>query len=161
MNYCTWLPGRIVINGVPKEDWEILQEALEAIRSQEELDGMTERSRQMVDSLEAFDTPFRTRTGWGDTPKSTELCDLEFSVYEDCLALEGTEYTGGSRYSVCQQINWVLSWLKSRYPGVTFSGRLEEWDGEAPGPPVWYELAGNGELVEEVHTHIVPVPREE
>ncbi len=160
MSYCTWLSGGIVVDSVPMEDWALLQDVLEAVRSQEELHSPAERAIQMVDALEAFETPFRTRPGWGDAPKEIDLCDLEFVVSQDRLILEGTEYSGGAREAVCQQINWVLSWLKSQYPDAAFSGRLEEWDGESPSPPVWYVLAESGELVEEMRTHIVPVSRE-
>lgn len=162
MSYHTDLYGAIRIAGVPEEHYADLCDVITMAGGVHCL--LSNLGNERMQVFTTLDSPYRVvDRGAGRDPHEVEIADVRLDaqremtgVRDKVLLLVGTDYIGGTRSYVPEQINWVLSWLKKCYPEAKFSGQLEEWDCEAPGnPPTWYVLKDG--LVEAVATKIVPL----
>ena len=164
MSYCTHILDHITITGVPADDLALMPDVLYNAIAHEGgygLPKLTPRGEELLNALRTLDTPHRWNTYWKqDPPPEIALEDFRFEVSGSELWLMGTDYIGGTRGNLDQQINWILAWLRHLYPDAKFSGQVEEWDDEQPGTaPTWYVV--NGATVDIVATMVVPYEEKE
>jgi hypothetical protein len=108
-------------------------------------------TRRLLD----LDTPWRkARCIFSGREEDVALFDFAIDCEGESVEIVGLPWEGGTRQHLLNQLNWVLAWLASEAPGATFTGHMEEWDGEGGCySPAWFEVEGSE--VREYPTQVV------
>ena len=149
MGYCSHLYGSISVHGITRDQVEKMRVALaSASDGNKPTDPAT---RRLLD----LDTPWRkARCIFSGREEDVALFDFAIDCEDEDAMIVGLPWEGGTRRHLLNQLNWVLAWVSAEHPGATFSGHIEEWDGEGGCyPPAWYEVEGG--VAREHQTQIV------